>query len=189
MPEGPILRKPPQVGPVQLPDGGPPNGLERFLSGLLGDQAPGDAASALGAMAGLIPLDRLIARLKAARGLKQLPITSPTNTGDQMLREHVIGSPRLREFQTMKEADLVNAGGAGKDPLEAAYERILNSGGKAKVSPPGSGPKVEQPAVSWPNPEDIDKLKTKYAGQPSPKPTRRKLFSGRTLDPSTGPKK
>jgi hypothetical protein len=187
MPEGVLLKRPPQVGKVEGNAETNPLVIDDFLAGLMGQQAPGSLPGAVGAALPMIPLLRALKRLGLGKGLSA-PITGgPNNVGDHMLREHVIGSPRLREFQTMQEADLVTPGAVGTDPVQAAYERILNGKGRVKASPPGSGPKVEQKAISWPKEEDLSALRQKYEGpavaQKKPEPPRRRhLSSGRPLD-------
>lgn len=190
-----LLAAPPQVGPVELPTEGPYNPVDQVLAGLMGQQTPGDPLSAVGAMAAFIPVTKLLAMLKA----KTAPqFRGVGNLGDQILRDHTIdpsklreipqGSPRMREFLPVGEegAAMKVAGVTGPDPVQAAYERILNAGGKVKLSPPGSGPKVEQKTVSWPKEEDLASLRKKYKIPEHPAepgtPRRRKLPLGRKLD-------
>jgi hypothetical protein len=140
-----LLSAPPQGGPAQLPTEGDSNWLDSFLAGVLGDQLPGDAASAVGAMSPLLPISKLLKLLgaKAPRGVSAIGPAS--SEGDRMLREHVFDSHKLREF--------LPVGGEGKHMIPSAS-------GKGFMSPPGSGPhSVDKHGVDWPKPEDLDELR------------------------------
>jgi hypothetical protein len=145
-----VLLEPPPSAPFTDFSGTP---IDRFLEGLLGNQAPGDLPAALGAAFPLFPILRALKGLK----LKTPPVTSPTNVGDKMLREHLVGSPRLREFLPVGEEGAAMA----KDP----WQTILDLHGKPKASPPGSGGGVKHdvPAEGprWPVGADLEALKAK----------------------------
>ncbi len=154
----PFFGQPPAGPPGPMGNSaGPDDPVTKFLATLLmqEDQRPGDLPSALGAGATmLLPLLPIGKLLKAVKG-KSAPITSPTNVGDHMLREHVLGSPRLREFLPVGEE-----GPAMKDPWEA----IIDASGKPRKSPPGSGGGVKHDApadVHWPSEQDLEALKTR----------------------------
>lgn len=66
-------------------------------------QAPGDAAGAIGASAGLLPMGKLL-KFLGAKGPK--PGMPPTNIGDKLLREHEVMLPH--EFHQMPEAGTLN---------------------------------------------------------------------------------
>jgi hypothetical protein len=173
----PELRKliptPPPTGEINLPTEGPSPFLDRVLAGAMGDQQPGDMASMMGATFSGGLLNKILSKLRMPQALTKAH--KPSNPGDMILREHLAGSPRMREFTAVGDEVVKAPGATGPDALEEAYKRILNGGGRVKPSPPGSGPKPEahQP-VEWPKPEDVERLKTRYG--------RRKLESGRPLD-------
>ncbi len=161
MPEKSILRKPEPAGKVSLLNEGLSPAFDRFLQGLFGDQLPGDRASALGAALPLLPLGKLLKVLKLGRGVNA--IQPAANVGDQLLREHVLASPRMREFVPVGEEVTEAVMGKGPDALEEAYKKLLDQGGRVKPSPAGSaGLKHDQPAnVQWPKAEDLEALKAK----------------------------
>jgi hypothetical protein len=167
-----VISKPPTAGPVNLPQEGPGNMFDSFLAGLLGDQLPGDASSALGAMAPMLPIAKLMKMLGKGRGVSA--VGPATATGDKMLREHVFDSHKMREFLPVGEEGAhmkVVSGTVGADPQEAAYQTILNGKGRVKPSPAGSGGGVkhEEPAnVQWPTEEDLNRLKSKLRKPQNP---------------------
>lgn len=106
-----LLNRPaPTTGDVQYPKTGPRNigddALRAIMVGLgLEEQQPGDAASAVGGMAGIFGVGSGLRKL-----LKFLPKQPkpgmPSNVGDKMLREHGYTLPP--EFHSMPEAGTLN---------------------------------------------------------------------------------
>lgn len=61
-----LLPEAPSLGAVNLPQGdgtGVDASVEDFVRGLMGDQKPGELDSALGAMAGILPIGRILGAL------------------------------------------------------------------------------------------------------------------------------
>lgn len=138
-----ILETPPQVGPVHGNAESNPNTIDSFLAGLMGQQEAGSAASAAGAVATLLPVGVILRRL----GIR-LPQAGPKmipNPADAVLREHVIDSPRLREFASIEEA-----------------ARNAKPAGWRTPSPPGANPPTPtKQGVDWPREDDLDQLRTR----------------------------
>jgi hypothetical protein len=157
----PLFSPPQPAGKVSLPNEGPAPAFDRFLQGLLGDQLPGDTASMLGAALPLLPLGKLLKALKGGKLVNE--ITPAANVGDQMLREHLVGSPRMREFLPVGEegaAMKATNGSTGPDAIEEAYQRIMHGKIPSPMKPGDHGP-TPTANVEWPKQADLEALKAR----------------------------
>lgn len=171
MPEKAILRKPDAGPQVNGNVPGNDDALTKFVlsltggltGGLMGEeQRPGDLPSALGAAAVFLPLTKLLKTLKGGQLVNE--ITPAANVGDQLLREHVYGSPRMREFLPVGEegaAMAESAGAKGNDALETAYRRIMEGHIKSPMKPGEHPPTAPKQGVDWPREKDLEELKAR----------------------------
>lgn len=153
-----ILNNPgPLKNPDELPQGDPESieaKVLRFGQGLLGDQTPGDLPSALGSVAGLLPLDRFLSflsKLPKANGVnKAAKLAGPTNKGDKILRNHMLDTGEVERI-----AQEMKTNGMGEF-APTTVEGTPYAGG------------------NWPRQEDFEALKKRLAERDRNGVTRRK---------------
>lgn len=96
-----LLDKPIDIHQPNLPEGDPSDfaaQINRFGGGLMGNQLPGDLPSAIGSLAAMLPIGKLMAAFRAEKVGGQA-----VNVADQLIREHSL----MPEFQ---------AGSVGQHP-------------------------------------------------------------------------